>query len=260
MSKVLVFFAVIFAILPSIVVLLASLTAGQALSFPPQGLSLRWYAALAQHPGFTDALIVSISVATVTSVAAILLSVPAAIAIVRFRIPGSTLIESFLLSPLAVPNIILGIGILQIYTFLWLRSGLVTVTLAHLIVTVPLALRMIISALQGLDARVEDAAQSLGAPPGKVLFTIILPQIKVAILGAAIVVFILSFDDVTLTAFLVQPGYTTLPLMLLSQAENNPDPMIHAASVVLLLMSWIAVFAIDRTIGFERFAFGARKV
>jgi putative spermidine/putrescine transport system permease protein len=258
MTRVLVAAAVLFAAMPGVIVVLASLTAGQSLAFPPQGLSLRWYETIFADADFRDALVTSLTLAAVTSVLAVGMAALAALAIVRYRSRATALIEAMLLSPLAVPHIVIGIGILQLYGTFGLRADLMTLTIGHLIITIPFALRMLITSLAGMDREIEHAAASLGATPRAVLFQVILPQMKVGLIGAAICVFILSFDDVALTVFLVQPGYTTVPIMLFSMAENQVLPSIHAASVILLLASWIGVFLIDRLIGFERFLFPGR--
>ncbi len=255
MMRVLVVLAVVFATLPGVIVVLASLTAGQSLAFPPQGLSLRWYEVIFADPDFRDALLTSLTLATITSLLAVSLSALAAISIVRYRSRATALIEAMLLSPLAVPHIVIGIGILQLYGYFGLRADLLTLTLGHLIITIPFALRMLITSLAGMDRQIEHAAASLGATPRAILFQVILPQMKMGLLGAAISVFILSFDDVALTVFLVQPGYTTVPIMLFGMAENQVLPSIHAASVILLLASWLGVILIDRLIGFDRFLF-----
>jgi len=226
------------------------------MAFPPQGLSFRWYRELLASPDFLEALTISAEVALATSLLAVLLSLPAAFAIVRFRLPGASFVEAALLSPLAVPHVVIGIGILQIYSQIGIRTDLATLTLGHLIITVPFALRMLIASLSGLDLRTEQAAASLGAPPRQVLLTIVLPQLKVGLLGALVAAFIISFDDLALTVFLAQPGFATVPILLFSEAENNPGPMIHAASVILLLASWAALFTIDRLVGLERLMLG----
>lgn len=251
-SRTLVIAAALFAVLPGAVVLLASLTAGASMAFPPQGLSLRWYVELFSSPDVLDALWVSLVVAFATSIVAVALAIPAAFALVRHRFRGSAVVEAILLSPLAVPHVVVGIGILQVYSQLAVRADFLSLTIGHLIITIPFATRMLIASLSGLDRRTEHAAASLGAPPARVFRTIVLPQLKVATFGALVAAFIISFDDLALTVFLVQPGYATVPVLLFGQAENNPSPAIHAASVLLLVASWLALLALDRLIGLER--------
>ncbi len=259
MSRVIVLFSVVFALLPGLVVFLASFSAGHSLAFPPRGLTLHWYGVIFSDPDFRSALLTSATLAAVTSIGAVAIAALAALAIVRYRNPVTTAIEALLLSPMVVPHVVIGIGALQIYIIYGLRADLTTLTAGHLIVTVPFALRLLLASLAGLDRRVEMAAASLGASPFTIFHSIVLPQMKMGLIGALIAAFILSFDDVSLTIFLVQPGYTTIPILLFNQAENNPSPAIHAASVILLLASWAAIFLIDRLMGFERLAFTGRK-
>jgi putative spermidine/putrescine transport system permease protein len=251
-NRALIIVAAVFAVLPGAIVLLASLTAGASMSFPPQGLSLRWYGELFSNPDFLDALWISLVVALATSLLAVALALPAAFALVRHRFPGSAMIEAVLLSPLAVPHAVIGIGILQIYSHLAVRADFASLTVGHLIITIPFAMRMLMASLAGLDRRLERAAASLGAPPRAVFRTIVLPQLKMATFGALVAAFIISFDDLALTVFLVQPGYATVPVLLFGQAENNPSPAIHAASVLLLVASWGGLLMLDRLIGLDR--------
>jgi putative spermidine/putrescine transport system permease protein len=259
MTRAIAFAAAAFSLAPGFIVLLASLTAGTSLSFPPQGLSLRWYWTLFQGHEYLAALWTSATLALFATTLAILLAVPAAFAIVRNRFPGAALVEAALLSPLAVPHLILGISILQLYSFFGIRSNMVSLLLGHLVLIVPFSLRMIVGALSGLDRRIEQAAASLGAGPFTVLASVVFPQIRVALIGAFAAGFILSFDEVSLTIFLVQPGYITVPAMLFAAVENDPRPTIHAASVVLLLASWVAIFVIDKIVGLEKFMLPGRR-
>jgi putative spermidine/putrescine transport system permease protein len=200
---------------------------------------------------FLAALATSAILAALASAVAILIALPATFAIVRNKFLGATAVEAALLSPLAVPHLVLGISILQLYSYFGIRSNLVSLLLGHLILIVPFALRLIISSLAGLDRRIEQAAASLGASPWAVVRLVVFPQIRIGLIGAFLAGFILSFDEVSLTIFLVQPGYTTVPVLLFAQAENDPRPTIHAASVVLLITSWVVIFIIDRVVGLE---------
>jgi len=258
-NRALVITAALFAVLPGAIVLLASFTAGATMAFPPQGLSLRWYVELFSNADFLDALWVSLVVAFATSLVAVALAIPAAFALVRHRFRGATVVEAILLSPLAVPHAVVGIGILQLYSHLAVRADFVSLTIGHLIITIPFATRMLIASLSGLDQRIEQAAASLGAPPVQVFRTIVLPQLKMATFGALVAAFIISFDDLALTVFLVQPGYATVPVLLFGQAENNPSPAIHAASVLLLVASWVGLLLLDRLVGLERLLLHAPK-
>ena len=250
--RALVIFAVAFALLPNLVVLAASLTSGTNFGFPPQGLSIRWYAALFSDGDFIDAMATSFSLAAITSVVAAIVALLGAFGVVRYRVRGSSLIEGFVLSPLAIPHVIIGIGVLQLYNQLRLQTDLITLSLGHLVITIPFALRMLIASLRGLDRRIEYAAQSLGARPTAIVLGVVLPQMKFGILGALVSVFILSFDDLALTIFLVQPGYSTIPILLFNRAENGANPSILAASAFLLVLTWLAVFLLDRIMSFEK--------
>jgi putative spermidine/putrescine transport system permease protein len=251
--------AAIFSVLPGLVVLIASFTAGRSLAFPPEGLSLRWYVEFFARPDFVPAIVNSLILAALASVVAVLIALPAAFAVHRYRFAGARVIESILLSPLSVPHLVLGLSLLQLYSHLGFHANIATLLSGHLLIVVPFALRLLVASLAGLDRDIERAAASLGADRRVVLFTVILPQIRLGLLGALVAGFILSFDEVSMTTFLVRPGFTTMPVLLLSMAENNPSPLMHVASVFLLLASWIAIFAIDRAVGIENAIMPGRR-
>jgi putative spermidine/putrescine transport system permease protein len=251
-SRAVVYCGAVFAILPSAIVLFASFTAGDALDFPPHGLSLRWYEALAQNPDFVGAAKNSLILATVTAAVAVTLGTLATLGIVRYSFPGSRALALFFLAPLGVPHVVLGLGILELYNQLDLQASLGTLLLGHLLIAVPFTLRLTMVSLAGLDRKIEFAAASLGAAPASVMRRVILPQMRLALVGATIIAFVFSFDDVSMTVFLVQPGFTTLPVELFAYAENVTTPIVESASVVLLLVSIVAMLILDRLIGIDR--------
>jgi putative spermidine/putrescine transport system permease protein len=258
-TRVIVVIAVVFALLPGIAVLLTSFTASRSLAFPPQGLSLRWYEALFSSPDFLSAIATSVTLAALSALLATALSIPASFALVRYRMHRADLLQGFLLSPMAVPHLVIGIGILQLYSVLGLRGDLMRLIFGHLLISIPFVLRILITSISNLDSDAEKAAASLGATRSTTILTVVLPQIRTAIVGALVAAFVISFDDVAVTVFLAQPGYMTLPVVLFGQAENAPVPTIHAASVILLIGSWLGVILIDRILGLERFLLPRRS-
>ncbi|MCO5089578.1 ABC transporter permease [Bosea sp. (in: a-proteobacteria)] len=239
----------VFLVTPIAVVLLSSLTAAEYVTFPPQGLSLRWYVAVLQNEEFLGSLMVSLRVAAISSLIACVVGVSAAIGLVRLRFPGRGLVEGLFLSPLMIPGIVLGVAILQFYA----RSGLISSTASliagHLAITIPYVTRLAIGSLVGFDERLELAAQNLGASPLQAFRRITLPILFPAIAGAFAFAFIVSFEDVNLSLFLSSPQATTFPVRIYTYMSQESSPIISAASSLLVLIVLVVAIVIDRLVG-----------
>lgn len=241
-----------FVLSPIAVILLASLTAAEYTGFPPEGLSLRWYAEIPRHPEFLDSLWVSLGVAAASGGAATALGTLAALGLARYRFRGRDLLGAFFLAPLMLPAVILGVALLQFYT----RAGITRTPLAlvfgHLVITVPYVVRLVAAALAGLDPSLERAALTLGATPWRVFRHVTLPLIAPGVVAGAAFAAIVSFDDVSIALFLASPRATTLPVRIFSYIEQTFDPLVTAVCSVLILLTLAAMAVIERSIGLGR--------
>jgi putative spermidine/putrescine transport system permease protein len=123
----------------------------------------------------------------------------------------------------------------------------------HIILCGPFAYRPIAVALQKIDGSMPEAAMSLGAREGAVFRRVILPLMKPGIVTALLFTFIISFDEVTVTLFLVSPDVTTLPVMIWGHIRDSADPVVAAISTLLILMTAIIVLAVERLVGLQMF-------
>ena len=189
--------------------------------------------------------------ATVTALS-LAIAVPAAYAIVRLDFKGRDWLMSLFTAPLLLPSIVLGLAILLIFIradLIGTYPGLIT---AHLVVTLPYALRILATALATIPPGIEDAAASLGAPPLTVFRRITLPQMLPGLFAAASLSFLVSFDEVVISLFVVGPRLSTFPVEIFRYVETRTDPLIAAASVILILGTLAFVVILERTIGFTR--------
>jgi putative spermidine/putrescine transport system permease protein len=245
-----------FSIAPVAVIFLESLTGADYVSFPPVGLSLKWYLEIPKRPEFVASLLTSFVVAAGASVVSTGLGATAALALVRYRFPGRAFLQGLFLSPLSVPGIVLGIALLQFYaTYGIPRTGL-TLALAHLVITTPYTIRLVSVSLAGFDQNLERAARSLGAGSWTTFRLVTLPLIRPGILAGAVFAFIVSFDDLAVSLFLSSPGAMTLPVRIFTYIEQIYDPLITAVSSLLILVAVVVVVLIERTVGMGRL-FGA---
>src|SRR3954462_15069721 len=168
---------VIVMVAPILVVCLVAFTPEGFLSLPTNGFSLRWFRAIANYPEFVHAFWVSLGLGALSSFVALVFAVPAALAIARYRFRGRDTMAALFLSPLMIPHAVLGIAFLRFFNQIGLAGTLTGLVLAHLVIVLPLALRLTLSSTVGLDARIEQAAVSLGATPWIVFRRITWPLI-----------------------------------------------------------------------------------
>ncbi|GKS58209.1 spermidine/putrescine ABC transporter permease [Nitrospira sp.] len=209
-----------------------------ALSMKWQGWTLKWYERLVGNQALWASLMVSLKVAIWSSLVATIVGLCAAVALERRKVRG---LESTLLLPLVVPEIMMGVGFMLCFAILKVPLGITTVILAHAAFNTPLVAVLIRSRLRKLDASLEEAARDLGATPAQAFWRVTLPMLRPAILGAALLTFTVSLDDFLVTFFTSGPGATTLPLRVYSLIRSGVTPEINALSSVMVLASMLLV-------------------
>ncbi|MFC0533405.1 ABC transporter permease [Phytohabitans kaempferiae] len=248
---------VLFLLSPAFVVIVSSFTAGGYPRFPPDGVSLRWYEAAFADPGLMSALWLSLRLGVVTALLATILGAMVAFAVNRYEFPGRSALETFFMAPLSLPHLVLGLGLLQLFSALKLPMSFATLLLGHVLVTAPFAIRMVTASLARFDVNLERAAMTLGASYPDVLRTVTLPILRSGLFGALVFSFIMSFDEVSMSLFLSSVDTTTLPVKLYTFIEQSATPLINAVSSILLVFGFGALWAIERWVGLDR-AFGGR--
>lgn len=250
--RLLIFLLYLFLLGPLLVILIVSFNAESYLSFPPQEWSLHWYADLLATAAFVDGFRVSLVLATSVAIVATLIGVPAAIAISRHEFRGRELMVSFFTLPLMVPGVVLGLGLLLVFSRLRLTATYPGLLAAHLIITVPFVIRTVATSLSTVSLDYEEAAQSLGATPWRTFWRVTLPLVMPGIIAGAAIAFLVSFDEVVLTLFLIGPRLTTLPVEVFNYVQFRTDPLVAALSVVLVTISLLGVALIERALGLRR--------
>jgi putative spermidine/putrescine transport system permease protein len=241
-----------FLALPILVVMPSAFSAGPNLGFPPQGLSLRWFKNVVDHPEFVRALGVSLSVAVVSTGLSLTLGTLAAFALVRYSFPGRAAFQLVFVAPLVFPAIVYGVAMLMALSPLKLTRTVLGLTLAHVVITMPYVLRTVSATLHGVDRRLEESAQILGANPWRTFWHVTFPLLRPGLIAGATFSLIVSFDEFTVSLFLTGPGLMTLPLEIYHYTEYTIDPTIAAISTVLIVLSVATIMAVERFLGFER--------
>jgi putative spermidine/putrescine transport system permease protein len=248
-----------FILAPIVIVCLVAFTPEGYLSLPTNGLSLRWFRAIADYPEFVRAFRDSLWLAALSSTIAVLFSVPAALAVARYRFAGREATLGFFMSPLLIPHVVLGIAFLRFFTTIGIGGTFVGLVLSHIVIVMPFALRLVLAACTGMDRAIEHAAISLGAGPVTVFRRVTLPLILPGVVSGWVLAFITSFDEVTMTVFIASPSTITLPVRMFLYIQDNIDPLVTSVSAALIFLTVMVMVILDRLVGLDRLFIGAGR-
>lgn len=241
-----------FLLAPLVVVVVASFNSADFLSFPPRGFSLRWYRALWESEVWGDSFRLSILLTALVTPLALFMGTLAAYALVRYSFPGKGLIATLVMAPLVMPQIVLGIALLNYFSLLGLVGSMAGLIIGHLVVTLPFTVRLVSISVHHLDPALERAAQNLGATPLQTFWRVTLPLLRPGIVAGAIFAAIISFGELAVTLLIAGARTTTLPLRIFNYTEYNFDPTINAVSTIFVVLALVLIIALDRLIGLVR--------
>lgn len=245
----------IFILAPIVIVIIVSFTSKGYISFPSEGLSLRWYRAIWQDSDMTSAFVLSFKTAISATIITLLVTIPCAFALVKGYLPGKSLFTGIFMSPLMIPHVVLGIALLQFFSNIGQQGSFFWLVLAHVSVIFPYALRLLMTAISGIDVTIEQAAQSLGIGPIKRFLRITIPLLMVGILSSAAIAFVESFDELTMTMFIATPGSQTLPVALYNHIAQTIDPLVTSVSAVMIMITFLLALLINQLFGLQKIAF-----
>lgn len=200
-----------------------------------EGFTFQWYERLASNEPILRALQNSLIIATVTTLAAVVLGTAGAWILHRYRFRFTGAIQTLICLPMVMPEIVMGISLLVLFTVLTLPLGFTTVIIAHITFCFPFVLVAVQARLQGIDPALEEAALDLGATPLQAFWLVIVPALKPAILSGALMAFTLSLDELIVTFFTANAATRTLPLQVFGLAKTGLNPMLNALSAVFVV-------------------------
>lgn len=243
----------LFLYLPIAILVLFSFNAGGRLSFPMQGLSLRWYDLVLSDPVFTTAIENSLIVGTVAAATTAVLGTLAAfgLSLAAPRLRGALGLLFF--APITLPGLFLGLSMLTFFAEVDVRLSLWTVAAAHFVYTFPYFLMIGRAALERMDPGFDEIAADLGAAPRQRFFKVTLPLVWPVLAAAAVLAFALSFDEFIITFFVIGPESTT-PLVIWSGMRRAVDPSINALATLLLLVTLVGTIAMVALVSARRHA------
>jgi len=241
-----------FILAPIVVVIGTSFSASPIYEFPPKDLSLHWYENLKEVPGLWSAFALSIEVAVLSTIAAVVLGTAAAFALVRGNVPLREPLTLFFISPLMLPGIIIGIALLMAYRSIGFDSAFWGLVFGHIVITTPYAVRTVLASLQLFQFSQLEAAATLGARPAYAFVKVLVPQIMPGIVAGALFAFVTSFDNYAVAMFLVDARSLTLPIRIINYTETSPDPTVSAIATLLFFISVTALYVGDRMVGLKK--------
>ena len=234
-------FLVVFLYAPIVILIVFSFNDSEIVSFPWLGFTTRWYHQFLQEPTLLSALRTSLLVASLTSIVATALAIPASIALVRRRFFGKGLVSGVMLAPLVIPLVVLGISLLILFSTIGVPLSPYTAAIGHVVIALPFAILTMVPRLERIPAALEEASRDLGASAMQTFRLITFPLLVPALISAFLISFTISFDELVVASFLLG-DQVTFPVYLYSQLRLPERlPMVIAVAVVILVVSVIVV-------------------
>ncbi len=227
----------VFLFAPIVVVVVLSFNPKQFGIFPMEGVSLRWFIKLAQNESIIEAFKNSLILGSLTAVISTTIGIMAALAFIRFDFPGKNMLNTLLLSPIMIPEVVLGVALLLFLRFLQMPKSFGLLLVGHVVLTLPYVLLIVQARLVGIKTEYEEAARSLGANTFQTFREVTLPLLLPAVLAGALFAFTISFDDITATLFWATAENQTVPVKIFSMLRNSISPEINALGTVMIVLT-----------------------
>lgn len=238
----------LYVLAPALVVVVGSFNSAPSFPSAFESFTLRWYRELLQHREFMDSMRISVVIAAAAAAIATLLGVPAAFAFVRGRFRHRDTLAAFFMVPLVIPQIVLGLAMLQLLSLLRIPITTVGLVLVHAVFIMPFVLRAMVTSLTHFDRTLEEAAMSLGASRLRTLWHVTLPLTRAGLTAGFVLAFVMSFVNVPLSLFLASPMSTPLPVRVFAYMESRIDPLIAAVGASLVLLVFIVTFVLEKVL------------
>jgi len=229
-----------FLYLPIAILILYSFNGQGVGGFPPRDLTLDWYRILFNDGPIWDSVLNSLLVAFAAMLIALAFGIPAALALDRAQFPGKALFRRLVLLPLILPGIITGLSLLMLFRVAAVKLSLLTIILGHGTALISVATTEVFAGLHKINRAQEEASLDLGATYWETFWRITVPNLKLSIIGAALLIFTLSMDEIAVSFFLIGRD-NTLPLEIWGRLRRGITPEINAISTIIFLFSLIAI-------------------
>jgi len=229
--------AIFFLLVPVLLLVPMSFGSAEIIEFPPTRFCLDQYRKFFTHPAWQSAVLTSLQVSALTAVCSTTLGLLASIALVWGKFKGKGFITGFILSPMIVPLIVLGLAYYVFLAKFGLIGSKLGLVIAYTPLTLPFAVLPISATLRGFDRSLEHAALNLGANRFQTFIKITLPIIRPGVITGALFAFMIAFDEVVIALFICGSTAVTLPKKMWDVIRYEIEPMLPAISTLLLLLA-----------------------
>jgi ABC-type spermidine/putrescine transport system permease subunit II len=253
LAKISIGLIVLFLLAPLAMIVIVSFNPENMFQFPPENFSFDNYVYLFEDERVFSSIGLSLVVGLVATVLASLVGLCAAVGIVRGRLPAKQLLESLFLGPLIVPLVTLGIGFLLIFVPLGIVGSKTSIIFAHSIVIAPYMVRILLASMRQLKPVLEEAAIVHGATPGYTFLTVVLPQLFPALISGAILSFLVSLDEYTVTVFLTEAETVTLPLQIYQFVSVDINPIVTALASVMVVIAFVVISVLEKRLQIHKY-------
>lgn len=252
-GRVLFGFSLALLLFPLLLVVVASVNdTPQASVAAFYGFTWKWYGLIWQNERYLGDFWTSVQLAATTVAVALGVALPAAFALARGRFKGREALGAFMMLPLALPGIAIGLGMLRLLQWFAEIPAFLGVLGVHVVLVAPFMLAMLRASVATLDRSLEEAAGGLGAAPARVFLRVVLPQLAPAIVVASMLGFLISFGEVTVTAFLTNARLQTLPVRIYAEATFSLENTVNAISTLIILLTIAMLMVVNRFVRLDR--------
>lgn len=242
----------VFLALPIVVITFSAFSPTAFPEFPPTGFSLQWFGEVFTSRGWMRAIQTSLVLLCIVTPLVVVLGTLASYALHSSKSKAASLLQSFLLSPLMVPQIVLGIALLYVFSTLGLAGSIAGMAIGQAVICLPYVVRCVNASIASFDPQLEAASMSLGASPAQTFRRVTLPLIKPGIIAGAVFAAVTSLGEVSISLFLSSPKAMPVSVRVFNYIEQTFDPAVTAVSVIFVAVSIAVLVVIDRTVGLSK--------
>lgn len=228
-------FVFAFLFLPILMVIVFSFNTSQ-INIVFEGFTLKWYGTFFKNRTLMESLVNTLIIAAASTVISVVIGTLGAVGLGKYEFKGKKIIDILLYVPIVIPEIVLGVALLSIFTLCNFSMGLGTMILGHVTFCIPFVVISVRARLAGFDKNLEEAAMDLGANHFKTFMKVTLPLIMPGVISGAMLSVSLSLDDIIISFFLAGPGSTTLPLKIQDMVKHGVSPEVNALSTIITLI------------------------
>ncbi len=253
-------FVLVFIYAPLALVLLNSFNTSRTFAWPPPGLTTKWWSLAASSAGARSAIIVSLEVAAIATLIALVLGTMAALALQRFQFFGRDAVSLLIVLPIALPGVVTGIALANAFlTMFGIRLGFFTLVVSHATFCVVVVFNNAVARLRRLGGNLEEASMDLGAGTFVTFRLVTMPMLRSALLAGALLAFALSFDEIIVTTFTAGSGIQTLPIWIYQNLfRPNQAPVVNVVAAALIMLSIIPIWLAQKLAGTDESVAAAR--